>query len=126
MVKKTSKSDKLETLLKSLFYRSEYTLNFNWKKNKSAAIDVLERNKLLENMKGMKEMEVRKTTKLEYMNIIDSNGHAMLLNRSFQDIELELNSNFSFPFNSKEFSIIPMVLLKYFSYLKYLIHVASL
>lgn len=87
-------------------------MKFHWKANKSFAVDELEKKHLLENGTRINEIEKKKITKIEYLNIIDGEGHSRVLNRSFRDIAQELESSLRFPFESKIFSIIPMVIYR--------------
>lgn len=72
-------------------------------------MDELEKNKLLKAMHNVNEIEKKKTANLEYMNIIDGEGNAIILNRTFNEISQELEDDIRFPFKSNIFSIIPMV-----------------
>lgn len=84
-------------------------MDFHWKANKSYAVDELEKSKLLEAMHDLQELENKKTAKMEYMNVIDTEGHTRIMDRTFNEVAKELDGDVSFPFKSNVFSIFPMV-----------------
>ncbi|XP_074027129.1 hydrocephalus-inducing protein homolog isoform X2 [Leptinotarsa decemlineata] len=90
----------------TVYNKSEFSLDFRWKSYKSEAVDMLEKSKLLQAMEDMTEMEKKKYARLEYMNIIDAEGHSNILDKHLED-ESELTED-PFIFKSSVFNILPV------------------
>ncbi|VEN64751.1 unnamed protein product [Callosobruchus maculatus] len=87
--------------------KSPYTVNFYWSMYKSNAIDALEKNRLSGAMEGMADMLKTKHNRLDFMNIIDGEGHNMVIEDQCKKAKQELEEKLRFAYKSEVFSIIP-------------------
>nr|CAI5839535.1 unnamed protein product [Callosobruchus analis] len=87
--------------------KSPYAVNFYWSMFKSSAIDALEKNRLSGAMEGMADMLKTKHNRLDFMNIIDGEGHNMVIEEQCKKAKQELEEQWRFAYKSKHFTIIP-------------------
>nr|CAH7720449.1 unnamed protein product [Callosobruchus chinensis] len=87
--------------------KSPYTVNFYWSMYKSNAIDALEKNRLSGAMEGMADMLKTKHNRLDFMNIIDGEGHNMVIEDQCKKAKQELEAKWRFAYKSEIFTIIP-------------------
>ncbi|KAG5865676.1 hypothetical protein JTB14_020627 [Gonioctena quinquepunctata] len=90
----------------TLHNQSPFILDFCWKAYKTNALEMLERAKLLQAMKDMTELQKTKYVKLDYMNIIDGEGHSHILDKNLEE-ESDLSED-PYLYKSQIFSILPM------------------
>ncbi|CAH2010002.1 unnamed protein product [Acanthoscelides obtectus] len=87
--------------------KSPYTVNFYWSLYKSNAIDALEKNRLSGAMEGMTNLMRTRHTKLEFMNIIDAEGHNTVIEDQCKKAKQELDEKWRFLYKNEVFTIIP-------------------
>ncbi|CAG9825502.1 unnamed protein product [Phaedon cochleariae] len=90
----------------SAYNCSQFTVEFKWKTCKSNAMEELEKSKLVNAMSDLAGLEKKKNVKLEYMNIIDAEGHSAIIDqelaRQIKDMENQ------FLFGNTIFSVLPV------------------
>lgn len=93
----------------TVYNHSSHFIDFKWKLYKSFAIDKLENSKMIKNFEGIKELEKRRSNKLEKMNVIDYEGHSKICDKIFEDEIEELEINDSYLYKNGAFDIVPLV-----------------
>lgn len=93
----------------TVYNRSDYKVDYSWKKFKSYAIDQLERDKLLKALENVIEQEKNRYVKLSKMNVIDASGHGDILERNLEIDIQNAQEEVELLYQSSIFSIIPQV-----------------
>lgn len=61
-------------------------------------------------MEGLKEYEELRSKKLEYLEVIDNEGHVNITERAFQEANVHLNERYDFLYKHETFVIVPLVI----------------